>query len=449
MNRLLAVTRNVIPYVKELRQLDRVKSASCAILMQQMEYWFDRAGDGFYKFLNPCEHQAYREGDSWTEELAFSPQEWRTAFNSIGIKYKDKTSFDKESDPFQGRYYCAYTNKRDGLTYYFRNHALVDAELETIGTSPKPKTKVLISGDRETGSREIQNLDLQEIQKLDLPRSRNLISHLYTEITPEITPEPTHAQTRAREKEKIENKDTKPATGSKEKPNPKKHKHHHSLANNQDSGESNFSAKFEEKIKAFRRDLLEFATQNDSIRSPSGWVSTILEEVTQSEGDSPWWKEWLDGEAIGSHRMNEWHDAPDKVNSEFLKYLKLELAQPNDSEAHKLERAHNILQNPDRARGHWNDYQRKQQSQKEREEQKAEEELKKMDELFPEDAPYYFVETLTNEKGFDKNFTLLGGGILKRGILRAYSYASQEEKEAIAQLLVNNETTKEWAARTL
>lgn len=47
-NRLLSITRNVIPYVKELKPY--AKTTNGVLLMQQLEYWFDRHPEGFYKF---------------------------------------------------------------------------------------------------------------------------------------------------------------------------------------------------------------------------------------------------------------------------------------------------------------------------------------------------------------------------------------------------------------
>lgn len=129
-NRILAVTKHSIPYVKELRDL--AGSVTACILWQQLDYWFDNMGETFYKFLGPCEHQAYRVGDSWTEELGFSRDEFRTAFDKIGTRYSSKAAFRRESDPFQGKYFASFHDKIKGLTFYIRNHKLTDAALDSI-----------------------------------------------------------------------------------------------------------------------------------------------------------------------------------------------------------------------------------------------------------------------------------------------------------------------------
>lgn len=142
-NRILSITRNTIPYVKELRTLTLVKGTNACILMQQLDYWFERYPNGFYKFLEPSpRHPAYRVGDSWTEELGISSDEFRTAFDKIGVRYESKTKYFEAANKFEfydaaegeykEKYYCSYTDKMRHMTFYIRNHALVDAELERL-----------------------------------------------------------------------------------------------------------------------------------------------------------------------------------------------------------------------------------------------------------------------------------------------------------------------------
>lgn len=147
MNRILAITRNTIPYVKELRAL--VDSVAGCVLMQQLDYWFDRYPNGFYKFQSPTEHPQYKPEQSWTEELGFSKDEFRTAFDKIGIRYKSKSEYRASEDTFQGKFYCSYHDRIQGLTFYLRNHELVDNALDGLlvkspagpaGTPPTEKS---------------------------------------------------------------------------------------------------------------------------------------------------------------------------------------------------------------------------------------------------------------------------------------------------------------------
>ena len=48
-NKTLAITKNCIPYFKELRTL--TGSVTATLLMQQLDYWFNKQnGNPFYKF---------------------------------------------------------------------------------------------------------------------------------------------------------------------------------------------------------------------------------------------------------------------------------------------------------------------------------------------------------------------------------------------------------------
>ncbi|WP_162050165.1 hypothetical protein [Fluviibacter phosphoraccumulans] len=133
-NRILHLTRNTIPYVKELHVI--AGGVLGCLVMQQLDYWFENHPEGFYKFLEPSDHPAYKIGDSWTEELGMSRHEFRTAFDKIGIRYKSKSDFDRADDKFQGLFYCSYVDRRSNLTYYFRNHDLVDAALDQLLSKP-------------------------------------------------------------------------------------------------------------------------------------------------------------------------------------------------------------------------------------------------------------------------------------------------------------------------
>ncbi len=165
-NKLLTITRGMIPYIKELRPA--AKSVASCILMQQLDYWFNKHPNGFYKFLEPSSgNENYLEGDSWVEELNFSAEEFKTAFSNIGIAYKSKTEFDQVSNKFFSqdkieKFYCSYFDRQTKLTFYFRNHNLVDKLLAQLVSSPETDN----AGLPETG-----NPGLLENSKL-LPRNR-------------------------------------------------------------------------------------------------------------------------------------------------------------------------------------------------------------------------------------------------------------------------------------
>jgi hypothetical protein len=193
MNKFLALTRTVIPYVKELKQLDGIKTISTCILMQQLEYWFDKMqGRSFYKFLSPCNSNVlYREQESWTEELGISEDEFRTCFDQIGTRYKSKALFDEvKDDPFKGKFYASYYDRIKGLTYYLRNNHVVDSVLDNL-INGKDNAPSGLSKDPETG--QTDHHDLVNLPTLTKPVYGNWPSQdlPYTDTTTENTTENT------------------------------------------------------------------------------------------------------------------------------------------------------------------------------------------------------------------------------------------------------------------
>lgn len=196
-NKSLAISKVAIPYNPIYRRaIPQLKSCSSAVLMTQLEYWFAvKEGQAFYKYLSPCPDQKdYKEGDSWTEELAFSKDEFRTAFKNIGISYNSKKAFKESSDKFQGNLYCSYYDRIERKTFYFRNHELVDGILDRIHGEVKVSDT----------SRESQFLEQNKANayKSGIPISRTKQSqrlevenpnfdYIDTEITTKITTETT------------------------------------------------------------------------------------------------------------------------------------------------------------------------------------------------------------------------------------------------------------------
>jgi hypothetical protein len=62
-------------------------SANVTMLFSRLLFWADVSkGAPFYKFKEPCGHELYREGDSWTEELGLEHRAIKTALDKIGYK---------------------------------------------------------------------------------------------------------------------------------------------------------------------------------------------------------------------------------------------------------------------------------------------------------------------------------------------------------------------------
>lgn len=72
-------------------------SVPAAILLQQIIYWYTtKSCEPFYKFKEPCEHQDYKAGDSWIEELVFTRFEFDAALRHIGVKLGSADIRDKQ-----------------------------------------------------------------------------------------------------------------------------------------------------------------------------------------------------------------------------------------------------------------------------------------------------------------------------------------------------------------
>ena len=121
--------------------------------------------------------------------------EFRTAFDSIGVRYSSKSAYNNAARKFlqspsdwTEQYYCSYNDKRSGLTYYFRNHSIVDSALDSLvnikSKTDKKSAKSQSTVNRECPSTEIGNAHLQ---KLGMP-----ISSIYKET--EINSENTNSE---------------------------------------------------------------------------------------------------------------------------------------------------------------------------------------------------------------------------------------------------------------
>ena len=209
-----------IPYRKELREY--AGSVTGSLLMMQLDYWFCRHPDGFYKFLDPKpKHPDYREGDSWTEELGFSKAEFRTAFDVIGIRHLSKSAYVKALDKFAGKdgekFYASYHDKKNGLTWYFRNHSKVEELIAELCKAKPAKHRIKPSSvdkqsdftvkqdsqspvDKESESTGDVVSGFIEVNKVDLHKSTNLTyidseseSTFYIQkLSSEINSETTH-----------------------------------------------------------------------------------------------------------------------------------------------------------------------------------------------------------------------------------------------------------------
>ena len=149
------------------------ESTNAALMMSQLEFWFKaREGKSFYKFLEPCEHERYKEGDSWQEELGMSSSEIRSAFKKIGIAYKSKKAFNEAEDIFQGKYYASYYDRIRKITYYFRNTSKVNKVFEAL-EGEHNKTSFIADEEVLVAEQEKSTSEVVEAKNNHLPNLKN------------------------------------------------------------------------------------------------------------------------------------------------------------------------------------------------------------------------------------------------------------------------------------
>lgn len=110
------------------------------LILGRLEYWFERYTSGFYKFVEPCSHPLYREGDSWAEEIGFPRKVFAKAFDLIGVRYKSKSAFMQSKDKFQGKLYASYHDRKTNQTYFIRNHEFASQFIKGLFSLKKPQS---------------------------------------------------------------------------------------------------------------------------------------------------------------------------------------------------------------------------------------------------------------------------------------------------------------------
>lgn len=118
-------------------------SVTAAILLERMRwYWRMKGKDPFYKFNAPCEHEKYRVGDSWQEELHFDRGEFDGARRRIatrvekGMKKQALLSLDDGEGILRAaEFIVLYWRDSDNLMWYQVNEDLLKAHIIRV-TNP-------------------------------------------------------------------------------------------------------------------------------------------------------------------------------------------------------------------------------------------------------------------------------------------------------------------------
>ena len=143
---------NCSHYIKYYPEFKRAfGSEKAALIFERLEYWSQKYETGFWKFFEPCPHPLYRQGDSWEEEVGFSRKVFKRFFSLIGTHYSSKSEFLRQSDPFQGKLYASYYDRKTNRTYFLRNHDAVKTFFKNLWNSAKKVFSQKGSGGEKKG----------------------------------------------------------------------------------------------------------------------------------------------------------------------------------------------------------------------------------------------------------------------------------------------------------
>ena len=124
--------KHSIPYRPQYNLITGQVTAT--ILLQQIGYWWHITGrKPFYKFRAPCEHEKYREGDSWTEEIGMTIYEFDGALKTIGTKITKGVS---KTEALASSLVIYWTDS-DRVTWYQLNEDLFYAAVYCAYNAPQ------------------------------------------------------------------------------------------------------------------------------------------------------------------------------------------------------------------------------------------------------------------------------------------------------------------------
>lgn len=98
-----------------------------AIFFSQVMFRYESHRKPFYKFDNPCTDHRYVKGDSWSEELAFNKNQFRTTKKAIATKL----TIGEKFNPLECNQ-VLYWRTRDRLSFYLPNYPKLLSDIESI-----------------------------------------------------------------------------------------------------------------------------------------------------------------------------------------------------------------------------------------------------------------------------------------------------------------------------
>ena len=124
------------PRIKRLTGCDRA-----TLILEKIEYFFSKMPNGFYKFIEPCEHRLYKRFDSWSEELGCDRKCFTRAWERIAFRHKSRRAFEEAIDKFEGKLYASFYDRNRNQMFFIRNHELANETLKEFYKPKKSKIK--------------------------------------------------------------------------------------------------------------------------------------------------------------------------------------------------------------------------------------------------------------------------------------------------------------------
>lgn len=115
---VLAERARAITYDPRMNQV--TGSVNATLFLQQVHYWWTKTRRPFYKFSAPCNHEKYKPGDSWQEELGMTRREFEAARKAVAKRIYQG---DSKADALK-EFPIVYWRDSDNLTWYEVNEAL-------------------------------------------------------------------------------------------------------------------------------------------------------------------------------------------------------------------------------------------------------------------------------------------------------------------------------------
>jgi hypothetical protein len=97
------------------------------LIIDRLEYWFDKYPDGFDKHGNDCADQLELDGLCWADELDMTKKTFKKYFREIGLIHNSLEEYSQAKWKFYGNFYCSVLDESNHRrTRYYRNHKLAN-----------------------------------------------------------------------------------------------------------------------------------------------------------------------------------------------------------------------------------------------------------------------------------------------------------------------------------